>query len=198
MAIILRYAPKLEEKMAGDLGESDLEFLKALVKEDPERKPSASYGAGKEGHMFTSSTLAILLEAYQNIDNAFIHFQSASSGESRSDRLSSLLIRLGLAFVFLYAAVFMTFAPEKYIVYFPDFMRELVPGYTLLHVFAAFEVILSVFLIIGKFTFVTAIISFLTMLALTVVNLDMFSVLFRNVSIILSALALAIQTRKSK
>ncbi|OGI67308.1 DNA polymerase III, subunit gamma and tau [Candidatus Nomurabacteria bacterium RIFCSPLOWO2_01_FULL_41_12] len=72
VAIILRYAPKLEEEMAGDLGEEDLKFLKALVKTDPERKPSASYGAGKEGHLFTSSTLAILLEAYQNIDNAFI------------------------------------------------------------------------------------------------------------------------------
>ena len=72
MAIIMRYAPKLKDEMKGDLSEADLEFLQTLVKEDPERKPSASYGAGKEGHMFTSSILAILLEAYQNIDNAFI------------------------------------------------------------------------------------------------------------------------------
>ena len=59
IAIILRYAPKLERKMAGDLGEADLEFLKNLVKGD------------KEG-MLRSHALAILLEAYQNIDNAFI------------------------------------------------------------------------------------------------------------------------------
>lgn len=72
MAIILRYAPKLEKDMTGDLGEADLTFLKALIKEDPERKPSASNGAGKDGHLFTSSTLAILLEAYQNMDNTFI------------------------------------------------------------------------------------------------------------------------------
>ena len=71
MAIILRYAPKLKDEMAGDLSETDVEFLKALIKEDPERKPSASYGAGKSS-MFTSSVLAILLGAYQNIDNAFI------------------------------------------------------------------------------------------------------------------------------
>ncbi len=61
MAIILRYAPKLKDEMAGDLLESDLEFLQALTKE-----------ASKEDHMFTSSTLAILLEAYQDIENAFI------------------------------------------------------------------------------------------------------------------------------
>lgn len=59
MAVILRYAPKLKDEMAGDLSEADLEFLKNLVKED------------KKG-MLRSGALAILLEAYQNMDNAFI------------------------------------------------------------------------------------------------------------------------------
>jgi DNA polymerase-3 subunit gamma/tau len=67
MAIILRYAPKLvidsstglRAGIAGDLSEADLKFLQALIKED------------KEG-MLRSPALAILLEAYQNIDNAFI------------------------------------------------------------------------------------------------------------------------------
>lgn len=59
MAIILRYAPKLEKEMAGDLGETDLEFLKGLIK---------SEGKGA----LTSSTLIVLLQAYQNIDNAFV------------------------------------------------------------------------------------------------------------------------------
>ncbi|MBP7007023.1 MAG: DNA polymerase III subunit gamma/tau [Candidatus Pacebacteria bacterium] len=59
IAIILRYAPKLEDVMAGEMSSDDLNFLKDLVKED------------KEG-MFRSGTLAILLEAYQNIDRAFI------------------------------------------------------------------------------------------------------------------------------
>lgn len=59
IAIILKYAPKLKEEMAGDLGETDLEFLQALIKTD------------RDGFL-RSGTLAILLEAYQNIDNAFI------------------------------------------------------------------------------------------------------------------------------
>jgi DNA polymerase-3 subunit gamma/tau len=59
MAIILRYAPKLEEEMAGDLGEGDLVFLKDLVKKD------------KDG-MLRSKTLIALIEAYQNIDKAFV------------------------------------------------------------------------------------------------------------------------------
>ena len=59
MAIILRYAPKIEAEMTGDLSGEDLEFLKKLVSED------------KNG-MLRSPTLATLLEAYQNIDRAFI------------------------------------------------------------------------------------------------------------------------------
>ena len=72
LAIILRYAPKLKDEMIGDASEADVEFLQGLIKEDPERKPTASNGAGKEGHLFTSSTLSVLLESYQNMDNAFI------------------------------------------------------------------------------------------------------------------------------
>jgi DNA polymerase-3 subunit gamma/tau len=69
LAIILRYAPKLimtgparnasHSDAGGDFSETDLEFLKELIKGD------------KEG-MIRSPALSILLEAYQNMDNAFI------------------------------------------------------------------------------------------------------------------------------
>ena len=55
MALILKYAPKLVDEMISDLSEDDLKFLKNL--------PSTS---------LNSATLAVLLEAYQNIDNAFV------------------------------------------------------------------------------------------------------------------------------
>jgi len=59
MGIILRYAPKLEKEMTRDLSEADLAFLKDLLKKDTEG-------------MIRSKVLSILLEAYQNIDRAFI------------------------------------------------------------------------------------------------------------------------------
>ncbi|MFZ2205356.1 MAG: DNA polymerase III subunit gamma/tau [Minisyncoccia bacterium] len=59
MAIILKYAPKLEEEMMGSLSTVDLDFLKELVKKD------------KIG-MLRSTQLSVLLEAYQNIDRAFV------------------------------------------------------------------------------------------------------------------------------
>ena len=59
MAIILRYAPKLQTEIGEDLSDVDLEFLKNLVKADTDG-------------MLRSPALAMLLEAYQNMDNAFI------------------------------------------------------------------------------------------------------------------------------
>jgi DNA polymerase-3 subunit gamma/tau len=62
MAIILRYAPKLEKEMSGDLSEDDLKFLKSFTEKDSINRTS----------MFNSASLLILLAAYQNIDHAFI------------------------------------------------------------------------------------------------------------------------------
>jgi DNA polymerase-3 subunit gamma/tau len=59
MAIILRYAPKLEDEMTGELSQADIGFLTSLIKSD------------KDG-MLRSPALAVLLEAYQDMDNAFI------------------------------------------------------------------------------------------------------------------------------
>ncbi|KKR79456.1 MAG: polymerase III gamma and tau subunit protein [Candidatus Nomurabacteria bacterium GW2011_GWA2_40_9] len=60
MAVVLRYAPKLEAEMRGDLSDEDLIFLKNLIKEDTKG-------------MLRSKALSVLLNAYADIDNAFIN-----------------------------------------------------------------------------------------------------------------------------
>jgi len=57
--IVLKYAPKLEKDLMGDIGEEDIAFLKDLVKNDKE-------------NILRSGTLSILLESYSDIDHAFI------------------------------------------------------------------------------------------------------------------------------
>ncbi len=59
LALIIRHVPKLTLEMAGEIGESDLEFLKSLVKEDKDA-------------ILRSKGLSILLEEYQNMDRTFI------------------------------------------------------------------------------------------------------------------------------
>ncbi len=58
-AVMLKYAPRMEKEIAGDLGEDDLVFLKEIIKED------------KEG-MLRSPALVTLLKAYSEIDRAFL------------------------------------------------------------------------------------------------------------------------------
>jgi len=67
IAIILKYAPKLEKEISHDLSIEDFNFLKEIVKEDM----SVNVKIAKSG-MINSTTLAHLLESYQNIDKAFI------------------------------------------------------------------------------------------------------------------------------
>jgi DNA polymerase-3 subunit gamma/tau len=59
IAIILKYAPKLESEMSEDLSSEDLEFLKKTIKED-------------KNSIIRSPALVALLEAYQNTDKSFI------------------------------------------------------------------------------------------------------------------------------
>jgi DNA polymerase-3 subunit gamma/tau len=59
MAMFLRYAPKLEDEMRGDLSDRDIEKLKILIKKDI-------------SGVLRSTNLAVLLEAYSNLNFAFI------------------------------------------------------------------------------------------------------------------------------
>ncbi len=62
MAIILKYASKIEKEMVGELSEDDLVFLRKIIKEEKEKKEN----------LINSSALVNLLEAYQNIEKSFI------------------------------------------------------------------------------------------------------------------------------
>ena len=108
----------------------------------------------------------------------------------RVDSIASLLIRIGLAFVFGYAAISMAISPESYLHYVPPFIKEIINPIAFLHMFGAFEIGLSLWLLSGRGKLYAAGIAFLTIFMLTVVNIDSFATVFRNVAIILSALAL--------
>lgn len=114
-----------------------------------------------------------------------------------ADELASWLLRGGLAFVFLYAAMSSFLHPDTFARYFPAFLpsawaRELLPG------FAAFEVLLALGLLTRRFTYPAALLSALTLAGIVIMNPDAFEVLFRNIAIACAALALALQTRPSR
>ena len=60
------------------------------------------------------------------------------------------VLRLGVAFAFLYPAISAWFSPLDWIGYFPDFMKGYTSDVVLLHLFGATELIIAFWLLSGK------------------------------------------------
>ena len=107
-------------------------------------------------------------------------------------QLSSFILRLGLAFSFIYAAVAAVFSPDDWLSYFPSFLIVSINHAFLLHTWGLFEVVIGLWLIYGKRIFIPSVLALLSLLGLIITNLNGFDVIFRDVTIASIALALAI------
>ena len=106
----------------------------------------------------------------------------------KRDKLISLLLRLGLAFSFFYAAIASFVNPASWIGFFPSFLRS---G-SILFLFSIFEIIIGLWLVLGKKVFYAAVLSALSILGIIVFNFGAMDIVFRDVSILLMAIALAV------
>ncbi len=100
-------------------------------------------------------------------------------------------LRLGLAFVYGYAAVEIYLNPANFLKYIPPMVQNMIPTDIFLLVFGIFEILLVLWLISGKKTEYAGLISFLLMVGIIIPNTAFFNVLFRNVAIALASLALS-------
>jgi len=103
---------------------------------------------------------------------------------------ASILLRLGLAFVFLVPAVAGFLAPQNWVGYIPSFMTVFLPANVLLVIFGLYEIILAIFLLFKKEVALPALLATLTLIFITLTNLAQFEVVFRDVGLALAALAL--------
>jgi uncharacterized membrane protein YphA (DoxX/SURF4 family) len=103
-----------------------------------------------------------------------------------------LLLRIGLAFCFLYAGLFGLVNPDDWIGYLPIYVSKIlsIDGRTILAIFSVFEIILSFWLLWGRKLDLVAMISFLMLTGITLVNLNIMQVVFRDVGLAMMALAL--------
>lgn len=106
-------------------------------------------------------------------------------------KIASPLLRLGIAFTFFYAAIFSFLNPNDWIGFFPLFLRDFFSADLLLPVFSFYELILGFWLISGKFQFYSALLSALTVLGIIVFNFGVMDIVFRDVGLLLAAIALA-------
>jgi len=83
---------------------------------------------------------------------------------------------------------------SAWIGYFPHFIRGFIPDMLMLQIFSAGEVLLALWIISGWRLYLAALISMLALLGITVTNLAVLDVTFRDVGLAAAALALAFLT----
>lgn len=110
----------------------------------------------------------------------------------------SLLLRIGVAFAFLYPAVKAVFDPISWISYFPDFLLGIVPDAVLLHSFGALEVVIALWILSGKKIFIPSVLAALILTAIILFHWSGMDVIFRDVPILFMAIALALMARSER
>ena len=109
------------------------------------------------------------------------------------ENAAHLVLRLGVAFSFLYPPFSALTDPDSWVGYFPQFVRDLpVDSYLLLHLFGAVEVAIALWLISGWKVRYPASLAALMLIAIVAFNLNQLDVLFRDLTIAAAAIALAI------
>lgn len=112
--------------------------------------------------------------------------------------MSTLLLRIALAFVFFYPAYGFWKHPADWLGYVPVFVKNVgIPESTLLLLLAAFHLILAMWLLSGWRIFAPAIVATLFLFGIVYFNFNQLNILFRDISIALAALALAFQSRQT-
>lgn len=104
----------------------------------------------------------------------------------------SFLLRIGLAIVFLYAAIASFLDPLAWIGFFPSFLRDLFDANKLLMFFSVFEIALALWLLSGARAFLSGIVAAATLSGIILGNLEILDIVFRDVAILFAALALVV------
>lgn len=106
--------------------------------------------------------------------------------------VATLILRVGVAFAFLYPPIDAFLNPYSWTGYFPAFMHGFVPDLLLLHAFGALEIVLALWILSGRKIFWPSLAASVLLIVIVCFNLPQLEVLFRDLSIAAMALALAV------
>ncbi len=104
--------------------------------------------------------------------------------------MASLLLRIGLAAVFVYAAVSAFLTPNAWLSYIPDFTTKYVSAKVSLDVMSVFQLVLAAVLISGKYLKYAAALSVLILTGILLFSLNELLITFRDIGLIFMAAAL--------
>lgn len=111
----------------------------------------------------------------------------------RKHEIIEIVLRVGVAIAFVYPAVEASFYPDAWIGFFPLWMRDLpLDDKLMLHVFGASEILIALWILIGKKIFVPSILASGYLLMIIVLNWKFMDLLFRDIAILAIPLSLAV------
>jgi len=109
-------------------------------------------------------------------------------------QLASPVLRVGVAFAFIYAAIDGFVDPDSWVGWFPKSARDIVPAETLLRLWGILQIILSLWIVSGKKIFWPSLVASLSLAGLILTNLGAMDIIFRDVTILAATIALTIQS----
>jgi len=105
---------------------------------------------------------------------------------------ADIVLRVGVAFAFLYPPFAAISDPYSWIGYFPPFVQGIVPDLVLLHGFGIIGVALALWILSGWKVFYPALAATAMLVLIVVLNGAQFDIVFRDLSIAAGTLALAL------
>ena len=103
------------------------------------------------------------------------------------------LLRIGVAFAFIYPAVRALFNPFAWVGYFPMFVGDMISLGVALYIIGAIEIIIALWILFGKNIFIPSSIATVFLLVIVVFNWSQIDVLFRDIPIAAMSLILVLK-----
>lgn len=104
--------------------------------------------------------------------------------------LPSILLRVGLAIVLAYAGIASLVSPDDWVGYLPDAMTDAVDASLLLKLFALYQMVLVIWLLVGVHLHIAGLLCTATFAGIVASNLALLEITFRDVALVFASLAL--------
>lgn len=119
------------------------------------------------------------------------HFTRAIDNlRAKWPQLPWVFLRIGLATVFIYAAVSSTISPNDWVSFLPQIVRDNFSPMFVLKAFSVVELVLAVWLLSGVYVRLAGLVCAVMLGGIVVSNFSLFAISFRDIGLIFAALAL--------
>ena len=115
-----------------------------------------------------------------------------------TNNIVKYLLIIGISFSILYAAIDSFLDSNAWIGFIPVFITDIIPENIILPIFSIYEILLGLWLLSSRKLLFSSILASLTLLAIIVFNLASFQIIFRDIPILLAAIALIFISIKDK